>query len=103
LVDRVYKAGIPRLRRTLERLREDFSDLRPRTDWTSLRIEPLLDHARSLERLLESQEFGNEFSRLTKGVAMFRSDLDYFRTNVRTLETLLQAERRRSTGRNNRE
>jgi predicted RNase H-like nuclease (RuvC/YqgF family) len=92
MVDRVYKKQIPALRKALERLREDFSNLSPKTDWTGLRIEPLLKHAESLERLLGSREFSREFSRLTKGVVFFRSDLEYLRTNVKRLEKLLQSE-----------
>ena len=94
MVDRVYKKQLPALRRTLEELREGFSDLRPTTDWTRLRIEPLLKHVELLERVLGSREFSRESSRLTKGVEFFRSDLEYFRTNVRGLERLLQSERK---------
>ena len=93
MVDRVYKKQIPALRKALEELRENFSDLRPKTDWTRLRIEPLLRHAESLERLLGSREFSREFSQLTKGVVFFRSDLEYLRTNVRGLEEMLQSEK----------
>jgi molecular chaperone GrpE (heat shock protein) len=101
MVDRVYKSALPRLRDSLQRLREDFSDLgQTKTDWTALRIDPLLDHLDALERLLHSREFSSESSRLTKGVALFHSDLVYFRTNVRGLKKLLRSERRSSTNRN---
>ena len=93
MVDRVYKKQIPALRKALEELRENFSDLGPKTDWTRLRIEPLLRHAESLERLLESREFSREFSRLTRGVVFFRSDLEYLRKNVKGLEEMLQSEK----------
>jgi predicted RNase H-like nuclease (RuvC/YqgF family) len=96
MVDRVYKSRIPALRKALEELRENFSNLRPKTDWTGLRIEPLLRHAESLERLLESREYSREFSRLTRGVEFFMSDLEYFRRNVKGLERILQSERRTS-------
>ncbi|HYM39467.1 MAG TPA: hypothetical protein VEY12_04890, partial [Thermoplasmata archaeon] len=94
MVDRVYKAGVPALRKDLERLRESFAQLDSRTDWVKLRIEPLLDHVKSLERLLVSREHAREFSRLTRGVAMFHSDLVYFRTNVQALEKILEPERK---------
>jgi hypothetical protein len=84
------------LRKTLEELRESFSNLGSRTDWTKLRIEPLLKHLQSLEQLLESGEFSREFSRLTKGVELFHSDLVYFRTNVKGLEKVLQSEKKNS-------
>ena len=75
MVDRVYKAELPRLRKTLEKLRNDFSNLgSTKTDWTRLRIEPLLKHLEALEQLLHSQEFSREFSRLRKGVVLFHSD-----------------------------
>jgi len=96
MVDKVYKDNLPALRNALEELRESFSNLNSKTDWTKLRIEPLLKHLRSLEQLLESGEFSREFSRLTKGVELFHSDLVYFRTNVRGLEKLLQSEKKAS-------
>jgi molecular chaperone GrpE (heat shock protein) len=93
MVDRVYKADLPRLRKALEKLREDFSRLdASKTDWTKLRIEPLLKHLDSLEQLLNSEEFSHEFSRLRKGVGLFHSDLVYLRENVKGLEKLLQSE-----------
>ena len=98
MVDRVYKKDLPRLRNALEELREGFSNLdSSKTDWTKLRIEPLLKHLDSLEQLLHSKEFSGEFSRLTRGVAMFHSDLLYLRTNIKTLKKILQREK--TTGR----
>ncbi len=100
MVDRAYKAELPRLRNTLEKLRDDFSSLEPKkTDWTRLRIEPLLKHVEALEQLLHSQEFSREFSRLTKGVVLFHSDLVYLRTNVEGLKKLLQSEKKSKTRR----
>ena len=93
MVDRVYKNDLPELRKALERLREDFADLGSKTDWAGLRIEPLLKHSKSLEELLGSEEFSGEFSRLTKGVEMFHSDLVYLRTNVTALKKILQSEK----------
>jgi hypothetical protein len=98
VVDRAYKTDLPKLRDSLQRLKEGFSDLgQTNTDWTTLRIDPLLDHLDALERLLHSREFSSEFSRLTKGVVLFHSDLVYFRTNVQGLKKLLESERRSST------
>jgi molecular chaperone GrpE (heat shock protein) len=95
MVDRVYKKELPRLRNDLEKLREDFSSLgSSKTNWTKLRIEPLLRHLDSLEQLLHSEEFSRESSRLTKGVELFHSDLVYLRGNVKGLEKLLQSEKR---------
>ena len=94
MVDRVYKKRVPELREALERLRENFSNLPSKTNWTGLRIEPLLEHAERLEQLLRSREFSPEFSRLTKGVELFHSDLEYLRRNVNGLEKLLQSEKR---------
>jgi hypothetical protein len=100
MVDRAYKQELPRLRNTLERLREDFSNLEStKTDWTKLRIEPLLKHLEALEQLLHSRKFSHEVSRLTKGVELFHSDLVYFRTNVKGLEKLLQSEEKSATRR----
>jgi hypothetical protein len=95
LVDRVYKAGIPRLKEALVRLRKDFSGLDSGTDWVKLRIEPLLEHAEALERLLDSPDFSKEYSRLRKGVVMFHSDLVYLRENVNALEKMLESEKKR--------
>ncbi len=93
MVDKVYKKQLPAKRKALEKLRENFSNLSSKTDWTKLRIEPLLKHLELLEQLLGSGEFSREFSRLTKGVVFFRSDLEYFRKNVKGLEKVLQSEK----------
>jgi hypothetical protein len=95
MVDRVYKQDLPKLGRALVQLQESFSQLDSTTDWTRLRVEPLLRHLESLERMMESREFSGEFSRLKKGVVLFHSDLEYFRTNVKGLTQLLQSEKER--------
>jgi molecular chaperone GrpE (heat shock protein) len=94
MVDRVYKKQLPAQRKALEKLQEGFSGLATKTNWTKLRIEPLLRHLEQLERLLGTGEFSQESSRLRKGVEMFHSDLVYFRTNVRGLEKVLQSEKK---------
>jgi hypothetical protein len=95
MVDRVYKAQLPRLRNALEELKEDFSRLGPtKTEWAKLRIEPLLKHVEALEQLLHSRESSPESSRLSKGVELLHSDLVYFRTNVKGLQKLLQSEKK---------
>lgn len=99
LVDRAYKEDLPALKIALEKLREDFSSLTLKTNWSRLRIEPLLRHLESLEQLLESPEFSEEFSHLRKGVVLFHSDLVYFRTNVKGLKDILQSEERRVSAR----
>ena len=91
-MDRVYKEDIPASRRALEELKRQFSRLDSKTDWSKLRIEPLLEHARTLERLLRSPRFSRETSRLRRGVVMFHSDLVYLRENVRALKVILKAE-----------
>jgi hypothetical protein len=93
-VDRVYKKDIPALIATLEDLKDEFAGLATRTDWVQLRIEPLLHHSRSLLRILRAPEFSRETSRLTKGVAMFRSDLIYLRENVKALKAILESEKK---------
>ena len=65
-----------------------------KTDWTRLRIEPLLKHLEALEQLLHSGEFSGEFSRLREGVVLFHSDLVYLRTNVKELRRLLQSKKK---------
>jgi len=93
----VYKEDLPRLRRALEDLRGDFSSLdSSKTDWTRLRIDPLLRHVDSLEQLLHSNEFSRESSHLRKGVSLFHSDLVYLRENVKGLRRLLQSEKKSS-------
>jgi uncharacterized small protein (DUF1192 family) len=91
MVDRVYKGDIPRLRKELERLKAEYSGLDLPTNWVELRITPLLDHAKSLERRVASRKFLGEFSRLRRGVPMFHSDLVYLRTNVKELDAILKA------------
>lgn len=88
-MDRSYKEDIPALRRALENLVQAFSDVDAKTDWRRLRIEPLLEHATRLERLLRSPKFARETARLPMGVSMFRSDLLYLRENVKTLKAIL--------------
>lgn len=96
MVDRVYKGGIPELRRALSELRREFSKLDSRTDWVALRVDPVLAHAKQLERVLSSRRFSGEVNRLNKGVALFHSDLVYLNTNVKELRKLLASELRRS-------
>jgi hypothetical protein len=96
-VDRVYKQDIPAARRTLEKLVEQFSRLDSKTDWTALRIEPLLDHAKTLERLLRRPRFSRETARLPRGVSMFHADLVYFRDNIKTLQAILASARKPRT------
>lgn len=95
MVDRVYKGGIPELRKALEQLRKEFSHLESPTDWVHLRVDPVLQHARELERLVSSRRFVDAFARLTKGVSLFHSDLVYLRTNVKELQILLRIEKKR--------
>ena len=95
MVDRVYKAGIPKLRNELARLKEEFSTLESGTDWTKLRVEPLLRHAEALEGLLSQPDFAREYSRLRRGVVMFHSDLVYLWDNVKALKSTLESEKKR--------
>ncbi|MCI4330805.1 MAG: hypothetical protein L3K19_03020 [Thermoplasmata archaeon] len=99
LVDRVYKAEIPALRAALEKLRKEFSGLGPKTDWTELRIDPVLAHARSLERLLNAREHAREVARLRRSVVLFHADLVYLRENVRGPKRILELERNASSRR----
>ena len=94
-MDRAYKEDIPKYRKTLEELRKGFSGLATKTDWTALRIDPLLAHVRSLERLLKSPKFERETARLRRGVVMFHSDLVFLRTNIAALKQILADETRR--------
>ncbi len=93
-MDRVYKGSIPAAIKDLVRLKLEFARLEPKTDWTELRIKPLLSHAKQLDRLLKSRRFSGEIERLRRGVEMFHADLVYFRDNIRGLEKLLQKERK---------
>jgi hypothetical protein len=91
-MDRSYKEDIPRARKALEELKKEFSRVASTTNWTKLRIEPLLDHVKSLERLLRSPKFARETTRLRRGVVMFHSDLIYLRQNVKALKEILEVE-----------
>ena len=93
-MDRSYKEDIPKAKRALEELKKEFSGIASTTDWTKLRIEPLLDHVKFLERLLRSPKFARETARLRRGVVMFHANLIYLRENVRALKEILEAERR---------
>jgi hypothetical protein len=93
-MDRSYKEEIPKMKRALEQVKKEFSGVASTTDWTRLRIEPLLDHVKSLERLLRSPKFARETARLRRGVVMFHSDLVYLRENVKALKQILDSERR---------
>jgi predicted DsbA family dithiol-disulfide isomerase len=89
MVDRVYKTDIPAIRKSLEKLRAEFARFDPTTDWTKLRVDPLLRHVKLLEQQLRLQ---SKF-RLKRGVRMFHSDLVYFRENIKGLNKVLQDER----------
>jgi prefoldin subunit 5 len=91
VVDRLYKARVPELRRALEELAQDFARLDSRTNWARLRVAPVLKHARALEQILNSPKFSRELERLNRGVELFRSDLVYLRANVAGLERLLSS------------
>jgi hypothetical protein len=93
-MDRSYKEDIPKNRRALEQLNKEFLGVASTTDWTKLRIEPLLEHVKFLERLLQSPKFARETSRLRRGVVMFHSDLVYLRENVKALKEILKVEKR---------
>jgi hypothetical protein len=91
VVDKVYKRNIPSLRKAIEQLRKQFSSIKSKTDWTKLRIQPLLHHAKQLERQLRSQGT----ARLNTGVRMFHSDLVYLQQNVNGLKVVLASEKKR--------
>ncbi len=93
-MDRSYKEDIPKNRRALEQLKREFLGFASTTDWTKLRIEPLLEHVRFLEQLLRSPKFSRETARLRRGVVMFHSDLVYLRENVKALKEILDVEKR---------
>lgn len=93
-MDKAYKGDVPRHKKTLVDLKREFSRVSVTTDWTKLRIEPLLKHVTALERLLISAKFSRENARLRKGVAMFHADLVYLRTNIKVLKEILAAEKR---------
>jgi len=94
-MDRAYKEDIPAYRRVLTELRREFRRIDLDTDWIGLRIDPLLRHARMLERALLSPKFSSEQSRLRNGVSMFHSDLVYLRENIKTLKAILAKSSRR--------
>src|ERR1700740_910894 len=93
-MDRTYKQDIPSVIKRLEGLRDAFATLDSKTDWTRLRIEPLLEHAKSLDRLIHARQFTRETTRLRRGVAMFHADLVYFRENLQGLKKVLESERK---------
>jgi len=98
-MDRSYKEDIPKAKKALEELKKEFSGIASTTDWTKLRVEPLLEHVKFLERLLRSPKFSRETSWLRRGVVMFHSDLVYLRENVKALKEILKIERRFHTRR----
>jgi len=96
MVDRVYKEDLPKSRKKLQDLKQEFAKLGPSgTRWARLRIDPLLVHIDTLEHLIHSDEFAGESSILPKGVELFHSDLVYLRQNIKGLHNLLLSERRR--------
>jgi hypothetical protein len=90
MVDRVYKADIPALRKSLEKLKTEFRGLKSKTNWTKVRVEPLLRHAKQLEVQLKEQSS----ARLSKGVRMYHSDLVYLRGNIDALKKIVRSERK---------
>jgi hypothetical protein len=93
LVDRAYKGALPDFRKTLVRMRGEFSKLKTKTDWARLRVDPLLRHVKELEKRLKSPDFSGETARLRKGVKQFHSDLVYLRDNVKWLQEILRSEK----------
>ncbi len=91
-MDKVYKKDIPTYKDALVDLRREFSHLQTSTDWTKLRVEPLLEHVIRLERLLRAPKFSKETARLRNGVAMFHADLVYLRANLKALKEIISIE-----------
>ena len=89
-MDSSYKEDIPKAKRALQKLKKEFVKVDAATDWTKLRIDPLLEHVKSLERLLRSPKFAQEAARLRRGVVMFHSDLVYLRQNIKSLKAELK-------------
>jgi hypothetical protein len=85
-MDRSYKEDIPKAKKELEALKKQFQGVASTTDWTKLRIDPLLEHVNSLERLLRSPSFARETARLRRAVALTRSQI----TNPRRLTSRLR-------------
>jgi hypothetical protein len=96
MVDVVYKKSLPELKNALTKLKDEFSKLEgAKTNWSKLRIDPLIRHLESLQETIESKEFSREFSRLRKGVVLFHSDLVYYRTNIAGLKRILESEKKK--------
>ena len=89
MVDRVYRSELPRLRRTLRKMRSEFSRIHPSTDWVRLRIDPLLAH---IDRLGARVRIWDS-SPQRGGVPMLHSDLVYLRENVKHLRKVLGSAR----------
>ena len=87
-MDKVYKHDIPAAIRELEDLRRRFAKIESKTDWKTLRVQPLLRHARALHKLMVSPAFSDEASRLRRGVSMFHADLVYLRENIKALKRI---------------
>src|SRR5689334_25303844 len=92
-MDRSYKEDIPKAKRALEQLKKEFASVASPTNWIKLRIEPLLEHVKSLDRLLRSAKFAHETTRLRRGVVMFHADLVDLRENIQALKKILRTER----------
>ena len=63
-MDRAYKRDIPRHRKALEDFKRELADVVTKTDWTTLRIDPLLEHVTKLEGSRQSPQFAREIARL---------------------------------------
>jgi hypothetical protein len=100
-MDKVYKEDIPRHKKALSELKREFSRIQTHTAWIPLRIDPLLRHVKSLERLFQSPKFTAERTRLRNGVSLFRSDLVYLRENIKSLKVILAKETGRTQNRSN--
>ncbi len=95
-MDKAYQEDIPKYRHALEALRVEFAATATETNWRKLRLEPLLRHVRSLERILESPKYARETARLRRGVSMFHADLVYLRANIQGLREILKNEREKA-------
>lgn len=90
MVDKVYQNAWTDFRRDLVKLKEEFAKIDVSTDWTRLRIDPLLEHLKLLENRVNSWRDLH----LRGAVPMLHSDLVYFRDNVRGLKKVLISERK---------
>lgn len=75
------------LEHELLRIRDEFSEFKPSTDWNRMRVEPLIAHLKLLKGILPDSP--------TQSIkSYYNLDIEYFKENIEGLKMVLKSEKK---------